>query len=151
MNDRQIRGAIDGLFKQRQSPLEGYGAYFWVLGRFHGIDGRLAVGIAGAETSFATDPHMTPADLPGHNAWGFGHPPGATHGHQFACWEDGIAAVTQFLAEDYVAKGFDTVAKMASRWVGGPAPIWIKNVTAIMQQLGGDPNKLTCPNLATFP
>jgi hypothetical protein len=151
MTDRQIRGAIDGLFKQRKSPLEGYGAYFWVLGRFHGIDGRLVVGIAGAETSFATDPHMTPADLPGHNAWGYGHrrvrrtdissragktaSPPSHSGSPRSTWP---RASTRW-------------RRSRPKWVGIPSPNWINNVTAIMQELGGDPNKLACTNLAKSP
>src|SRR5205085_11541925 len=69
-SDRLIRANIDALLKAHNSPLEGCGGYFWVLGRFWGIDGRLAAGIARAETSFAPAPHMPPADLPG-------PPPGA--------------------------------------------------------------------------
>jgi hypothetical protein len=76
---------------------------------------------------------------------------GAKHGHQFTSWEDGIAAVTQWLGQEYVAKGFDTVAKIEPKWVGTPSPNWIKNVTAIMQELGGDPTSLACPNLAKSP
>jgi hypothetical protein len=120
-----------------------------VLGRLHGIDGRLAVGIAGAETNFATD--IPKADLQGHNAWGYGHPPGAKHGHQFGCWEDGIAAVTQWLAQEYVAKGFDTVTKIEPKWVGTPSQTWTDNVTWAIGKLGGDANKLTCPALTESP
>src|SRR5262249_28215557 len=148
---RLIRANIDALLKAHNSPLEGCGGYFWVLGRFWGIDGRLAVGIARAETNFATDPHMTAADLPGHNAWGYGHPPGAKHGHRFTSWPDGIAAVTQWLAFGYVHRGLDTVQKICHTWVGSDSPNWITNVSDTMVQLGGTPNVLVCPPLSKAP
>lgn len=133
----------------KPSPLYPAAAYFVCIGRWFGLDGRLAVAIAWAETQYATSPRMSPADLPGHNAWGFGHPPGSTHGRVFDSWPDGIAAVTEWLAVEYVGKGFDTIEKIAPKWTGSKTPsTWIANASKIMVELGGDPGALAVPKLA---
>ncbi len=152
MNDLTARGLIAADLRTRgrkPSPMQTSSAYFWILGRWQGIDGRLALAIAWAETQYATDPRMSPADLPGHNAWGFGHPPGSTHGRVFESWPDGIAAVTEWLAVEYVGKGLDTVAKMAPKWTWSKSPsTWIANVEKVIRDLCGDPNVLKVTPLA---
>lgn len=148
MTDKETRVAIENWLASKGSPLFGYADYMWVLARYHGIAGTLSLGIGWAETRLGTDPNMDPEDLEGHNVWGYGHPPGAPHGFLFANWPDGIAAVTQRLAEGYVYAGFDTVEKICVKWVGTASPSWVDNVSTVMRAFGGDPNKLKRARLA---
>lgn len=150
-SEYDVLNRIDSALQAKRSPLAGYADYMIVLARFHGISITLSLGIAQAETGCATDPNMSPADLTGHNAWGYGHPPGSDHGHTFANWPDGIAAVTQWLSQEYVYKGFDTVEKVCTKWVGSYSQTWVDNVSATMRTFGGDPEKLARTRLAVSP
>lgn len=151
-SQKETIAAMDKWLTDKKSPLAGFSDFQVILARYHGISISLTLGIAQAETQCATDPHMSPLDLVGHNAWGYGHPPGSSHGWQFASWPDGISAVTQFLSEYYVyGRGLGTVEDICPVWVGQYSQTWIDNVSGVMRQFGGDPEKLMRPKLARPP
>ena len=59
--------------------------------------------------------------------------------------------MTQWLSFRYVHQGLDTVQKICHTWVGSDSPSWIRNVSDTIVQLGGNPNRLTCPPLSKAP
>ena len=150
-SQRDTITAMDTWLTGKGSPLAGFSDFAVILARYHGLSISLSLGIAQAETQCGTDTNMSPLDLTGHNVWGYGHPPGSTHGWQFGSWPDGISAVTQFLAEFYVYRGMDTVQKVCPIWVGRYSASWVDAVSSIMRQFGGDPNKLARAPLARPP
>lgn len=117
------------------SPLAGRGGVFTRKARKFGIDPRLLVAIAGAETSLMKDPNAAPASE--HNAWGMG--PGIEYGS----WGQGAGAVAKNLSENYFGQGLDTIEKISSKW----APVgasndpnhvnenWSANVGSYMERL----------------
>jgi hypothetical protein len=104
------------------------------------LDFRLPVAIAGAETSFAT---AGPGPAV-HNAWGYFDPQTGTN-MVFPDWPAGTARICNALASNYVALGFDSIAKIGSKWcpVGaandpqGLNVNWVPVVTTFYLELGG--------------
>lgn len=151
MTEQGVIEWMEAYYASHRSPMAGTAFYNVALARQHGIAISLSFAVARAETNCATDPNMSPPDVPGHNAWGYGHPPGAPHGHVFASWPDGISAVSQWMGEEYVYKGLNTVALMCDKWVGQHSPQWIEVVSDTMTVLGGNPDKLARSFLAKSP
>jgi hypothetical protein len=142
--DGLIAKRIDAALKVQGSPLAGYGSTFVQAGKTSNVDPRLMYAIAGAETSFATDPNAEPASSTGHNAWGW-------LGHSFSTWEEGITQTTAHMGSDYIGLGLTTVQKISEKWcpIGaandpqGLNKNWPPAVTGFLRDVGGDPNDVT--------
>lgn len=121
-------GSIDGLLKQRGSPMAGMGNVFVAAGQKYGVDPRLVVSISGIESGFGVH------TLGAHNAWGWGP------GKPFGSWAEGIASVTQGLASGYISKGLRTPDQIVKKYSPGSAGNdegnWASTVNQFMKQLG---------------
>jgi murein DD-endopeptidase MepM/ murein hydrolase activator NlpD len=132
-------GGVPALLNQflaaEGSPLAGRGRIFTKKSRKYGIDPRLLVAIAGAETSLMKDPNAAP--MSEHNAWGMG--PGLEYGS----WAKGADATARNLAYNYFGQGLNTIDEISSKW----APVgaandpnhvnenWSQNVSDYMKRL----------------
>ena len=129
---------IDGYLASKASPLTGLGAVFVSEGEAVGLDPRMLVAIAGAETSFGTyGPSQTI-----HNPFGMG--PHIV----YASWSDAIRAAAQNLGGPlYKGSGLLTIPTVQGRWAphgAGNDPTnlnsgWTRNVGTYYAELGGDP------------
>jgi hypothetical protein len=124
---------IDALLGKHGSPMKGLGNVFVAAGRKYGVDPRLVVGIAGAESNlgkYAYHPY---------NAWGWG----GRAGHTFGSWEQSIATITKGLRDGYVGQGRTTPAAIVSKYApgsdGNDEAQWVANVGSFMKELGADP------------
>lgn len=124
--------AIQKIFKKYNSPLGPYAPFYVEYADKYNIDWKLLPAISGLESYFGT------MLIPGtYNAYGWGG--GYIY---FKSWEDGIAAVTKSLREDYMNKwGAKTV------WDIGPiyaeAPHWSTRVSAFMDEISNEYVQLT--------
>lgn len=128
---------IDGLLASRGSPLAGYGREFALAGYHHGINPYLLVGLAGKESSFATDGSYWRTN---HNAWGMlGSCPGVERLNGACWWPDWPTAIdgaAYFVAHYW--PGAWTAYDCRGYCVGNPSS-WTSTVEAIRNQLGGGP------------
>lgn len=116
----------------RGTPLAGTGKAFIDAGRRYRVDPRLMVSIASAESSLGQHAQ-------GHNPFGWGP------GIQFGSWNEAIHTVTRGLREGYLNQGLRTVEQIQKKWAplhvandpSGLNSNWVKNVRAMMRQLGG--------------
>lgn len=124
---------------RRKSPLAPYAATIVAAGRKYGVDPRLIVAIAGAETTFATNPAAGRDITTGHNPFGMGP-------HiQYPSWEAGIEAATRNLRKNYLDQGLGSVVAIRNKWAPlgaandptGLNSAWVKNVSGVLEQLGG--------------
>ena len=129
---------IDGYLASKASPLTGLGAVFVSEGEAVGLDPRLIVAIAGAETSFGT---YGPSQGI-HNPFGMG--PGIV----YPSWSDAIRAAAQNLGgATYAGAGLLTIPAIQGRWAphgagndpGNLNSNWSSNVSVYYAELGGDP------------
>lgn len=137
-SDAALVSAIDGYLASKASPLTGEGATFVARSRAVGLDPRLLVAIAGAETAFGTyGPSQTI-----HNPFGMG--PGIVYGS----WAEAIDAAARNLGGDlYLGSGLTTISAIHGRWApvgaqndpGGLNGGWAANVGHYFSELGGDP------------
>ena len=128
--------ALDAYLAARLSPLTGHGAVFVREAGAVGLDPRLLVAIAGAETAFgAYGPSQ--AIL---NPFGMGP------GIQYASWEESIGAAARNLAGHlYLGDGRVTIAAIQQRWAPSAAANdptglnlnWTVNVSRFYAELGG--------------
>jgi len=139
---------LDAYLKGKNSPLSGYGSAMVSEGQKNNVDPRLICAIAGAETTWATDPNAGSDITTGHNAWGLG-----PH-NAYADWPTGIAACAgpSYLGGSlYVGGGNITVAGISQHWAppnagndpGGLNANWTKNVSQFLSEIGGNPNDVT--------
>jgi hypothetical protein len=138
-DDAALARSLDDWMRRRSpsSPLVGMGATFVREGRANGVDPRLLVSIATAESGLGTGGNSAAI----HNAFGWGP------GIRFASWEDNIAAVARGLATGYLAKGRDTIPAIQSVWApvgasndpGNLNSNWLRVVGSVYGELGGDP------------
>jgi N-acetyl-anhydromuramyl-L-alanine amidase AmpD len=136
--------AIDAYLKRKNSPMAGYGSVFVSGGQRNDLDPWLAVAIAGAETTWATNPNAAPRSTTGHNAWGY---LSATYGS----WEEGINGISDYLGQQYLDLGLTTTAKISGKWapVGAandPTHLnenWTANVNQFYRETGGNPDDVT--------
>ncbi len=118
--------------KSHNSPLAPYAVFLVETADKYGVDWRLPIAIAGAESTFGrTYP-------PGsYNLWGYGiHSRGTKH---FGSFEEAIDRVTRYLKEEYYDKGMTTPQQIMGKYCplsiakGGP---WAKTVQYFMDELG---------------
>lgn len=133
----QLTPLIDEFLSGRSSPLAGLGSTFVSQGQKYGVDPRLLVAIAGAETSFG----------------GYGpsqrirNPFGMGPGIQYPSYAAAIAAAAKNLGQNYIGEGLDTIPEIQGKWAPSGAKNdptglnnnWVRNVSAYYKQLGGDP------------
>src|SRR5215831_1971864 len=137
---------LDSYLKQHNSPLSGYGNTMVSEGQKNNVDPRMICAIAGAETTFATDPNSFPAASTGHNAWGLGP------GNMYSDWPTGIAACASNLGgSPYIADGNISVSAIQAHWAPGGAANdptglnnnWTRNVSQFLTQTGGNTQDVT--------
>ena len=131
--NRTLARTIDRYLDARGSPLAGQGQKLVSYGQRYGVDPRLVVAIAGAETSFGTDPNA--GDDPDHfNLWGYGP-------HiQFRSWDHAFRTIMPDIRKHYLDKGLTTPLTIGKTWVGvggGDIDQWAQTVQGISDQLGG--------------
>jgi prophage tail gpP-like protein len=137
---------IDAYLKRKGSPIAGHGSTFVSAGVTWNVDPRLMVAIAGAETSFGTDPKAA-NDVAHFNAWGYG-----PH-NQFTSWDNAINTITSDLGRNYINAGKTTVALIGATWAPGGAANdptdlnsnWVNNTSGFLRALDGDPDDVTNP------
>src|SRR3990167_8408110 len=139
VNTVRLTRDIQRYLASKRSPLAPYAAQIVRAGQKYGVDPRLLVAIAGAETSFATNPRAGRDITTGHNACGWGP-------HiAFPSWEASIDTIARGLRKGYLDQGLTTVPQIGRKWAPlGAAndPNWLNtgwagNVSAVMNQLGG--------------
>lgn len=126
---------INAYLAAQDSPLAGLGRTFAKKSKKWGLDPRLLVAIAGAETSLMKDPNAAP--MSEHNAWGMGP------GIQYPSWRAGIEATASNLAQNYLSEGRNTIEEISSKWApigasNDPAGVnsnWVSNVRSYWDQL----------------
>lgn len=127
--------SLDRFLQSKGSPLAGLGSVFEAAGARHGVDPRLLVAIAGAETSFGTAGGATAI----HNAWGWG--PGIS----FGSWPEAIDTIATGLRSGYLNEGRTSIPQIAAKWAPAAAANdphglnqnWVRNVSGFYRQLGG--------------
>lgn len=133
-----VAAHLDGYLASKASPLTGLGAVFVAASDAHGLDPRLLVAIAGAETGFGTYGPSQAILNP------FGMGPGLVYGS----WSEAIGAAADNLGGPiYLGDGRVTIAAIQERWApdgaaNDPAGLndnWTRNVSTYYAELGGDP------------
>jgi len=106
-------------------------------GKMWGVDPRLIVAIAGAETTFGTR-------LCGKfNAWNWFFN-GSCPQSNFDSWNNGINSVTKFMRKSYFDTGFTTIPMIRRKYCQQQCDNWVPNVTRFYRdELNGDPANLT--------
>ncbi len=137
--DANMSAHLNAYLSGKGSPLAGLGDAFVYYGRESGVDPRLLVAIAGAETSFGS---YGPSQRI-HNPFGMG--PGIV----YPSWQDAIAGAARNLGGSlYKGSGLYTITQIQNRWApigAGNDPTnlnshWRTNVSKYYAELGGDPN-----------
>ncbi|MEQ9114921.1 MAG: hypothetical protein RID94_11795 [Miltoncostaeaceae bacterium] len=137
-DDTALAASLDGYLASKSSPLTGLGADFVASSRAVGLDPRVLVAIAGAETSFGT---YGPSQGI-HNPFGMG--PGIV----YPSWSAGIDAAARNLGGSlYLGDGLVTLPAIQARWApngAGNDPTglnshWTRNVSFYLAEMGGDP------------
>lgn len=119
---------IDSYLRKKHSPLAGLGQVFIDKGREYGVDPRLVIAIAGAETNFGTE---LCAD---YNAWNwFYKDTTKCSANAFSSWDEGVESVTRGLRRSYLDKGLTTIPKIAEKYTVTEREDWIRNVTFFYQ------------------
>jgi cell wall-associated NlpC family hydrolase len=135
-----LAAQLDQYLQGKGSPLAGLGATFVEQSDRVGLDPRLLVAIAGAETSFGTyGPSQTI-----HNPFGMGP------GFNYPTWADAIAGAARNLGGSlYKGAGKVTIAQIQGTWApvgasndpGNLNSEWAQNVSHFYRELGGDPTQ----------
>ena len=113
-------------------PMRGSGQAIVAAGCSYGIDPRLIVGIAGAETTFGRGSH------PSLNV--FGNGPGAYMG---PTWWQAARQEARNLRRLYFDQGLSTVWQIAPKYLGhSDYAGWGSRVSRVLCDLGGSPNYL---------
>lgn len=137
---------IDQYLARYNSPLAGLGRVFVRRSKKEGIDPRLLVAIAGAESAFGKQ--VKPGTF---NPFGWGpHIP-------FDSWQQSIGTVAKGLADNYFAEGYNTIPKIQRKWAPSGAANdptnlnsnWTRNVTKFYNELTKiKPKNAPIPGLA---
>ena len=139
-DDAQLAAQLDAWMARKNpgAPLQGYGAVFVREGKANGVDPRLLVAIARAETSLGSDPGAI--GIKNAFGWGVNRP--------FPTWDENIATVAKGLRTGYIDDGLDTIDEIQKRYcpVGaandptGLNANWLRNVRLLYGELGGNPD-----------
>ena len=133
-----LAAQFDSYLGSKMSPLAGLGASFVAEANAVGLDPRLLVAIAGAETSFGT---YGPSQVI-HNPFGLGP------GRSYPSWQAAIQAAARNLAGPlYLGRGAVTIVQIQAIWAPNGAANdptnlnshWVRNVGRYYAELGGDP------------
>jgi hypothetical protein len=139
--------AIDRYLLSKGSPMVGSGMFFAMSGQRWGIDPRLIVAIAGAESNFGA------TTCGAFNAWGWSCPASPV---QFGSWPEGIETIAEGLRRYYIDEGRTTIPKIQQKYApngasNDPTDLnshWVNNVMRFFLEQGGNPDKLvTGPSL----
>ena len=133
--------SIDAYLFSKGSPMAGNGAYVIMSARTWGLDPRLIVAIAGAESNFGSQVCGS------YNAWGWSCPNSPV---QFTSWQDGIETIASGLRRYYIDSGRTTVSLIQQKWAPSGAANdptglnnhWVGNVTRFLVEMGGSPTSL---------
>ena len=132
---------IDAYLSSKGSPMVGTGSKFIEFGRIHGVDPRLIVAIAGAESSFGKN------NCASYNAWGWMYwdNNGVRKCFPFSSWEAGIDKVSWQIGSSslYFKDGLKTIPDIGRRYCGSGCTDWFTNVPTFYAEMGGDANNLT--------
>ena len=136
-----VASDIDAYLSKKPAPpaptLARSADTFVQQGKMWGVDPRLMVAIAGAETTFGT---MVCARF---NAWNWfwaGSCPQST----FGSWDDGIRTVTKFIRKSYLDQGLTTIPAIRRKYCQEHCDNWTPNVTRFYRdELKGDNSNLT--------
>lgn len=144
---------INTYLREQDSPLAGKGAVFVREARKNGLDPKLLVAIAGAESSFGKN--IKPGT---YNPFGWGpHIP-------FKSWDQAISTVARGLRKGYLDEGLKTIGQIGAKWAPAGAANdptnlnsnWARNVGRFYAQLGGQgvatkPSVTVAPSLTPAP
>jgi hypothetical protein len=133
--------SIDSYLFSKRSPMAGQGTYILMSAARWGIDPRLIVAIAGAESNFGA------ITCGAYNAWGWACPNSPA---QFSSWADGIETISEGLRRYYIDEGRTTVPLIQQKWAPSGAANdptglnnhWVGNVSRFLRELGGAPSSL---------
>jgi hypothetical protein len=125
---------IDQYLARYDSPLAGLGKVFTKKSKKYGIDPRLLVAIAGAETNFGT---YGPSQ-------GIHNPFGMGPGINYPNYGTAIEQTARNLGENYFGQGYNTIPKIQGKWApsgaaNDPTDLnsnWTRNVTKFYNELG---------------
>lgn len=134
--------SLDAYLFSKQSPMAGQAMYIMMSAQRWGLDPRIIIAIAGAESNFGD---ITCAD---YNAWGWSCP---NSPKVFTSWGDGIEAISEGLRRYYIDEGYTSVARIQTKWAPSGAANdptglnnnWVRNVTRFLVEMGGDPNAIS--------
>jgi hypothetical protein len=136
---------IDAFLALHDSPMTGAGQAFVAAGQANGVDPAFLVAIAGAESSFGQYLYSQGSDQCTFNAFNWFYGPTWPES-DFASWDEAIARVAAGLGGDlYYGAGLYSVSAIAPRYCPDGTDNWIRNVSAFMSALGGDPADTRLP------
>jgi hypothetical protein len=127
---------IDALLRSYSSPLAGTGDTFVSAGSQYAIAPAFLVGIAAAESTYATgtpNAHARAAHNP------FGMLTSSRRLIVYGSWEEAIRATAANLRNNSAYSGKTTVDTIGPTYVGHPSPAWYVNVKDAMSRLGFNP------------
>ena len=136
---QRIANQIHAYLTAKHSPLAPYTGALVRSAQRYGVDPRLLVAIAGAETSYATDRNAGRDITTGHNPFGMGP-------HiQYGSWQEAFEAAARNLRQHYLDQGLRDVVSIRNKWAplgaqNDPSGLnsgWALNVRTVLERLGG--------------
>jgi hypothetical protein len=137
--DAQLGSKIDAFLTGKNSPIAGNGTVFFTSGVTNGVDPRLVVAIAGAESSYGT--MWVNCPMSGFNAWSYFYN-GTCANSPFTSYAAGIQMVTRGMRKN-LNRGLTTIPLIGARYCTSGCADWVKNVTDSYTAQLGDPADLS--------